>query len=208
VTLSQHDLALLQRETQHLQTLIDDLFALSRAEVDQLMVIATPIDAVVLIQRIIETVAPLAWRVNRVELVAHLPTWLPNIIADEARLEQVLSNLIHNSLRHTAPGGLIIIRAREVNGCAEIQIQDTGEGIQPEHLPHIWERYYRDAENGGTGLGLALVKSFIEAMHGHVAVKSTPGEGTCFTIMLPLSTSASEAPPQSVPVSRSWSAGL
>lgn len=208
ITLSQHDLVVIQRETQRLQTLIDDLFALSRAEVDQLMVNAIPIDAIVLIKRVIETVAPLAWRANRVDLVAHLPTWLPNVIADEARLEQVLRNLIHNSLRHTAPGGLVIIRAHEANGCAAIQVQDTGEGIQAEHLPHIWERYYRNAENGGTGLGLTLVKSFIEAMHGQVAVESTPGEGTCFTITLLLSTSSHESLPQPMPVSRPWSKGL
>lgn len=208
ITLSQHDLAVIQRETRHLQNLIDDLFALSRAEVDQLTVNTIPMDAIALIQRIIETVAPLAWRVNRVELVAHLPTWLPNIIADEARLEQVLRNLIHNSLRYTAPGGLIIIRAREVNGSTEIQVQDTGEGIQPEHLPHIWERYYRDAENGGTGLGLALVKSFIEAMHGQVTVTSTPGEGTSFTITLPLVNASSESLPKPIPVTRPWSAKL
>lgn len=208
VTLSQHDLAVIQRETQRLQTLIEDLFAISRAEVDQLVVNVTPIDAVALIQRIIETVAPLAWRMNRVELVAQLPAWLPAVMADEARLEQVLRNLIHNSLRHTAPGGLVIIRAHEANGRAVIEVQDTGEGIQAEHLPHIWERYYRDAENGGTGLGLALVKSFTEAMHGQVAVKSVPGEGTCFTILLPLSTSSPESLPRPIPVPRPWSGGL
>jgi signal transduction histidine kinase len=208
ITLSQHDLAVIQHEMLRLQTLIDDLFALSRAEVNQLAVTILPVDSIGLIQRIIETVAPLAWRVNRVELVAHLPTWLPKVVADETRLEQALRNLIHNSLRHTAPGGLIIIRAREVNSSAEIQVQDTGEGIPPEQLPHVWERYYRDAENGGTGLGLALVKSFVEAMHGQVAVTSTLGEGTCFTITLPLVTSSSETLPKPVPVTRPWSANL
>jgi signal transduction histidine kinase len=208
ITLSQHDLAVIQRETLRLQTLIDDLFALSRAEVDQQAVNVVPVDSIGLIQRIMETVAPLAWHVNRVELVAHLPTWLTKVTADEARLEQAVRNLIHNSLRHTAPGGLIIIRAREVNGYAEMQVQDTGEGIQPEQLPHIWERYYRDAENGGTGLGLALVKSFIETMHGQVTVTSTLGEGTCFTITLPLVNPSSESLPKPVPITRPWSANL
>jgi signal transduction histidine kinase len=196
VAISQDDLAIIQRETLRLQTLIDDLFALSRAEVDQLVFKSAPMDAVTLIQRVIETVAPLAWSINRVEIVANLPAWLPQITADEARLEQVLRNLLHNSLRHTPPGGLVIISAREQNGHAELQVQDTGEGIAPDRLPHIWERYYRDEENGGTGLGLALVKSFVEAMHGQVAVTSTPGEGTCFTITLPLaSPSAENTPP-------------
>jgi signal transduction histidine kinase len=195
VTLSQEDLDIIQRETVRLQTLIDDLFALSRAEVDQLTVKSVPIDGAALIRRVVETVSPLAWRINRVEMVTDIPNWLPQILADESRLEQVLRNLIHNSLRHTPPGGLVIVRAREVSRVAEIQVQDTGEGIQPEHLPHIWERYYRDAENGGTGLGLALVKSFIEAMHGQVSVTSTLGEGACFTVSLPLADPSSEIAP-------------
>jgi signal transduction histidine kinase len=206
ITISPDDLAVIQRETLRLQTLVDDLFALSRAEVDQLALKSVPMDGVALIQRVIETVAPLAWRINRVEIVAKLPPWLPQIIADEARLEQVLRNLIHNSLRHTPPGGLVIVSARESGGQAEIQVQDTGEGIPPEHLPHIWERYYRDAENGGTGLGLALVKSFVEAMHGQVGVTSVPSEGACFTIRLPLDGASAETPaplPKPQPVSRS-----
>ena len=204
VTIPQGDLAVIQREILRLQTLVDDLFALSRAEVDQLAMNAVPMDGVALIQRVTETVAPLGWRIKRVEIVAKLPPWLPKIVADEARLEQVLRNLLHNSLQHTPPGGLVIVSAREKDGQAEIQVQDTGEGISTEHLPHIWERYYRDAENGGTGLGLALVKSFVEAMHGQVAVTSTPGEGACFTISLPLDGAATDTvsplpKPQPVP---------
>lgn len=206
LTISQNDLAIIQHETLRLQTLIDDLFNLSRAEVDQLALKSAPMDAVALIQRVIETVAPMAWRINRVEIVAKLPPWLPNIVADEARLEQVLRNLIHNSLRHTPPGGLVIISACEQKGYAELQVQDTGEGIAPDHLPYIWERYYRDEENGGTGLGLALVKSFVEAMHGQVAVTSSPGEGACFSIILPLAKASAENPsslPLPQPVLRS-----
>lgn len=204
MTISPDDLAVIQRETLRLQTLVDDLFALSRAEVDQLALNPAPMDGVALIGRVIETVAPLAWRINRVEIVAELPTWLPKIVADEARLEQVLRNLIHNSLRHTPPGGLVIVYAREISGQVEIGVQDTGEGIAPESLPHVWERYYRDAENGGIGLGLALVKSFVEAMHGQVYVTSTPGEGACFIFRLPIEDTAAEtrAPlpkPQPIP---------
>lgn len=184
--LSQNDLSIIQRETLHLQTLIDDLFALSRAEVDQLAIQSMPVDAIFLIQRIVETVAPLAWQLFRIELLAQFPDCLANILADESRLEQVLRNLIHNSLKHTPPGGLIIIRVYQREGYGEIQVQDTGEGIHPEHLPHIWERYYHDAQNDGTGLGLTLVKSFIEAMHGQVEVTSIANEGACFTIKLPM----------------------
>lgn len=195
VILSQHDAEVIRRETLRLQVLIDDLFALSRAEVDQLEMKSTPIDVIPLIQGVVETVSPLAWRMNRVEIVTRLPLWMPSLVADGARLEQVLRNLIHNSLRHTSPGGLVIVSAEARDRWAEIRVQDTGEGIAPEHLPYIWERYYRDSENGGTGLGLALVKSFVTAMGGQVDATSTLGDGACFTVRLPLSASESDDSP-------------
>ena len=201
MTIARSDLAIIQRETLRLQGLIDDLFALSRAEVDQLALKCVPMDAAALIARVVETVAPLAWRVNRVEVITDTPAWLPPVLADESRLEQALRNLIHNSLRHTPPGGLVVISAAVAEGRARIQVRDTGAGIQTDDLPHVWERYYRDAENGGTGIGLALVKSFIEAMNGQVAVESTPGEGACFTLSLPIAPPAATSSP-SLPLPR------
>lgn len=193
--LSEDDVAIIQRETLRLQALVDDLFALSRAEVDQLALMCVPTSAPAVIQRVVDTVAPMAWQVNRVEVATQAPSWLPPIMADESRLEQVLRNLIHNSLRHTPPGGIVFVSAREANGRAEIQVRDTGEGISPDDLPHVWDRYYRGSANGGTGLGLALVKSFTEAMGGQVTVESAPGEGACFTVILPLSSSVDDTVP-------------
>lgn len=187
ITLSKSDLDIIERESQRLQTLIDDLFALSRAEVDQLALKCIPLDAAALIERVVETVAPLAWRINHVEVIAQTRADLPDVLADGSRLEQVLRNLIHNSLRHTPPGGLVIVSAEQIDAKLQIQVRDTGEGIAPNNLPHIWERYFRSETNGGTGIGLTLVKSFTEAMGGQVAVESTPGEGACFMITLPLS---------------------
>ncbi len=190
ITLAASDLAIIERETERLQTLIDDLFSLSRAEVEQLELKCVPLDAVTLIDQVVETVAPLAWQINRVEVLAQTPAHLPQVLADGSRLEQALRNLIHNSLRHTPPGGLVILNASATRDQMQIQVRDTGEGIAEADLPHIWERYYRSAENGGTGIGLTLVKSFTEAMNGQIVVESTPGEGTCFTITLPLSRSS------------------
>jgi signal transduction histidine kinase len=187
IALDANDLVIVQREADALQTLIDDLFALSRAETDSLSLKVQPTDAAALIMRVVETVAPLAWHTNRITVSAQIPPWQPLVQADATRLEQALRNLVHNSLRHTLPGGLIVIALMQNETFADVQVRDTGEGIGAEDLPYIWERFYRGAKNGGTGLGLALVKAFIEAMGGHVAVESTPGEGTCFTLSLPLS---------------------
>jgi len=185
ITLSESDLAIIERESERLQTLIDDLFALSRAEVDQLALKCVPLAAADLIERLVETVAPMAWRINHIELIAQTPPDLPAVLADGSRLEQALRNLIHNSLRHTPPGGLVIVSAEPCDGKLRIQVRDTGEGIAPDDLPRIWERYFRSETNGGTGIGLTLVKSFTEAMGGQVAAESTLGEGACFTITLP-----------------------
>ena len=100
---------------------------------------------------------------------------------------QVLMNLLHNAVRHTSPGGVVVVRLETLEDAVSIHVQDTGEGIHPDDLPHIWERFYRGQSQagGGTGLGLALVKELTEAMQGSVAVESALGEGSRFTITLP-----------------------
>lgn len=196
IALDAHDLVIVQREAAALQMLIDDLFALSRAETDSLSLHVQATNAAALIMRVVETVAPLAWRTNRITVSAQIPPWQPLVQADATRLEQALRNLVHNSLRHTLPGGLIVITLIQNGTFADVQVRDTGEGIPAEDLPFIWERFYRGAKNGGTGLGLALVKAFIEAMGGHVTVESTSGEGACFKLSLLLSEENSLPRPQ------------
>jgi signal transduction histidine kinase len=184
------DLEVMERETRRLQQLIEDLFTLSRAEVGALEMRCEPIDVGALVRRVAETVAPLAWRTRRLEVVTEIPDDLPPARADETRLEQVLRNLVRNSTRHTPPGGIIALTAAAVPDGVTIEVRYTGYGIAPDDLPHIWERFYR-ADNGrahdegGAGLGLALVKELTEAMGGTVAVNSTPGEGSCFRVTLP-----------------------
>ncbi len=176
-----HDLTIMDRETDRLQTLIDDLFTLARAEVGQLTLVCQPIDLGALVQRVVDTLAPLAWQTSRVQVAAEVQSDV-RAIADEGRLDQVLRNLIHNSLRHTPPGGIIAVITRLDHATATMEVRDTGEGIAPEDLPHVWERFYRSAQarqhDDGAGLGLALVKELIEAMGGAVSVTSKLGEGS------------------------------
>lgn len=182
-----HDLTIMDHEADRLQTLIDDLFTLARAEVGQLALVCQPIDLGALAARVVDTVAPLAWQTSRVQVAAEIQSAV-NAIADEGRLDQVLRNLIHNSLRHTPPGGIVAVIVQTDRSVATIEVRDTGEGIAPEDLPHVWERFYRSAQTrgDGAGLGLALVKELIEAMGGTVSVTSQLGEGSCFTISLPV----------------------
>jgi signal transduction histidine kinase len=122
--------------------------------------------------------------------VAELPDDLPAAQADPTRLEQVLANLLRNAVRHTPPGGIVAVMAAAEAGAVRVEVRDTGEGIKPEELPHIWERFYRGRDSrsdadGSAGLGLALVKELTEAMGGTVGVESVVGKGSCFTVRLP-----------------------
>jgi signal transduction histidine kinase len=187
------DVQIMEQETIRLQTLIDDLFTLARAEVGRLELRCQPVDAGALARRVAGTMARLAWQTGRVEVVAEGPAEADEasyVFADPCRLEQVLQNLVHNGVRHTPPGGIVALLVQAEGDSISLEVRDTGEGIAPADLPAIWERFYR-AENartradGGSGLGLALVKELTEAMGGIVTVESVLGEGSRFTLRLP-----------------------
>ncbi len=190
-TTLRNDLEVMERETIHLQALINDLFTLARTEVGKLDLCSEPVNVGALVQRIVATQAPLAWQRGRVEVVTDTPTGRPLALCDADRLEQVVRNLLHNAIRHTPPGGIVALTVAADPadaGMVRLQVNDTGEGISEEDIPHIWERFYQGQKartEGGTGLGLALVKELTEAMNGTVAVESTLGQGSCFTIRLP-----------------------
>lgn len=184
-----HDLAIMEQEMTRLQALIEDLFTLARAEVQGLTLEVGETDVGEIVRRRVDAFAPLAWNRERVEVVAELPPELPPALADPGRLEQVLTNLLRNALRHTPPGGIVAVVARAEEESLCLEVCDTGEGIAPEELPHIWERFYRgekarSRDARGAGLGLALVKELTEAMGGTVDVESTPGQGSCFRVRL------------------------
>jgi signal transduction histidine kinase len=110
--------------------------------------------------------------------------------ADPDALRQILTNLFDNALRHTPPGGRITVTAEASPSGVTIAVADTGSGIASEHLPRIFERFYRadpgrSREEGGTGLGLAIVKHLMEAHGGRVEARSTLGEGTTILLFFP-----------------------
>jgi two-component system phosphate regulon sensor histidine kinase PhoR len=111
------------------------------------------------------------------------------VLADRGKLEQVMVNLLDNALKYTPDNGAITISANEEDDMVAIMVSDTGIGIPPKDLPRIFERFYRvdtarSREQGGTGLGLAIVKHIIQQHGGSVAVESTPGKGSTFSVSL------------------------
>ena len=186
----QHDLTVMEREIVRLQGLIDDLFTVSRAEAGGLSLTMTAVDVGSVVRRRVEALAPLARQREHVEVVADVPVELPPARADADRLDQVLINLLRNAQRHTPPGGIVAVIASAGEAHVRIEVCDTGAGIPPDELPHVWERFYRgedarERDAQGAGLGLALVKDLVAAMGGTVDVRSAPGEGSCFGVTLP-----------------------
>ncbi len=108
------------------------------------------------------------------------------------RLAQVLGNLLDNALRHTPRGGRVDVAASADRGQLTITVTDSGDGIAAEHLPHVFDRFYRadaarDRDHGGAGIGLAIAKALVDAHRGRIAVSSAgPGTGTTFTVTLPV----------------------
>ncbi|HWV24842.1 MAG TPA: HAMP domain-containing sensor histidine kinase [Thermomicrobiales bacterium] len=190
-------LADVSRESDRMGRLVDDLLSLARTDAEGVgpTVNFDSVSLDVLAREAVRTAEVL---VNGQELTLDAPE--PVMIrGDGDRLVQVMLILIDNALRHTPAGGKVTLSVstdvdpQDGIPCARIDVDDTGRGIAPEHLPHLFERFYR-AENarsrhdGGTGLGLAIALSIVRAHHGWIDVESGPGQGTQFTVWLPLPT--------------------
>lgn len=177
-------------ETQVLLRLVQDLHTLSLADAGELPLKRQHIAPNRLLERVATSYQHEASQHN-VALHVAAPAALPDIDVDIEQTVRVLSNLVSNALRHTPAGGAITLQAKRRDDRVMLEIADTGQGIAPEHLPNIFERFYRADQSrttatGGSGLGLAIVRSIVEAHGGQVAAASAPGEGTTFTVMLPV----------------------
>ncbi len=176
-------------EAERLGYLISDLLALARGDEGKTIFDREPVR----LDRLIEAVAANAEALAAehevaLEVQAQDPV---TIIGDEARLIQVVMNLLENAIFYTNPGGSVKLAVERQQDQARVEVSDTGIGIPPEHLPHIFERFYRvdpartrTAES--SGLGLAIVEWVVRAHGGSVTVESRVGQGSCFTVILPL----------------------
>jgi signal transduction histidine kinase len=184
-------LASLREDTTRMSGLLGELLTLARADAGQQLLAREALGLGELVRSIVPAMQPLAAQ-RGVRLTENIDA--PAVVdGDQTRLSQLLLNLVDNGLRYTPAGGSLCVSVSQENHSAVLRVADTGVGIAAEHLPHVFERFYRtDAArgraDGGAGLGLAIGQWVAEAHGGHISVESQPGRGTTFTVRLPLAT--------------------
>jgi two-component system, OmpR family, phosphate regulon sensor histidine kinase PhoR len=182
-------LSVIRRNAERMHSLINDILELSAIEAGTVTVEAQPVRLAALVSECFTALAARADErglVLRNEVAAHV-----HVHADPRRLEQMLTNLVDNAVKFNREGGEVVVTYERDAGRDRVTVSDTGEGLAPEHLPRIFERFYRvdrarSRALGGTGLGLAIVKHLARAHGGEATVRSALGEGSAFTIELPV----------------------
>ena len=179
----------ISRDLERMTTLVDDLLELSRIESGQESFNIETLE----LRSIVSESISLVRDQNRAGILSDVillnDTTNVDVMAEKGRLIQVLVNLLQNALKFTSPVGEIKISNNQVDEFVEIHVSDTGSGISEDHVPYVFERFYKvdkSRSNQGTGLGLAIVKHLVQAHGGEVGLNSVEGEGSTFTFTLPI----------------------
>jgi len=182
--------AIVHDEAKRMQRLVEDLISLSRIEAERFSTPTEPLSLAALVEEARESWA-LAAKERGSEIRIDAETGLPAITGDRNEILQLIDNLLGNALRYGRPGTPVGVRMQREDGMVRLTVSDEGDGIAPEHIPRITERFYRvDASRsrslGGTGLGLAIVKHIVERHRGRLKIESEVGRGTDAHVLLPV----------------------
>ncbi len=182
-------LATAQRDVMSLSALIDDLFQMSQLDAGGFPLHTAQASLSDLISDTLESFSELAKK-QGITLAGQVESDVDPVLMDTQAIGRVLNNLLSNAIRHTPAGGRVSLRVRRTGPGVEVTVSDTGEGIRPQDLPHIFERFYRGEKSrnrgtGGAGLGLAIARGIVHAHGGEIQVQSQVGQGTQFTFHLP-----------------------
>jgi len=188
---SEENLSIIREEAQRLERLVEDLRILSLVESGELTLELREYDPAAVMERTAASYQALA-REKEIDLEVDAAEGFSEVRIDIDRMGQVLGNLVSNAMRHSTAGGRVVMAVHESNGAIEFQVKDRGPGIDPEDLPHIFERFYRGdksrrRDGAGSGLGLAIAKSLVEAQGGTIRVESRLGQGTTIVLQFPRS---------------------
>ena len=189
VPLTPESVATLHAEVVHLQRLVEDLGELARAEARQLSLSPERLAVGPAVDHLCRQASPRAEALGVSVEAQPIPDGLA-VWVDPARWRQIVGNLLDNALVHTPAGGRVRIAAVAEGDAVAVSVSDTGPGIAADHVPHVFDRFYRvdpsrTRSTGGVGLGLAIARQLTEASGGRITVASTPGQGTTFTVTLP-----------------------
>lgn len=181
---------LIYEEAIWLNRIITDLQELVLAEARQLRLVKQEVDLNEIIESSVAMYQPRA-RNQNIQLAFDLPYKLPYVYADPKRTGQIIRNLLSNAVKYTPSGGQVMVNAAAHLNVVEVRVTDTGNGISEEHLPYIFERFYRvdpsrSRDTGGAGLGLAIVKQLVEAQSGQIKIRSEVGKGSSFVFTIPI----------------------
>jgi two-component system phosphate regulon sensor histidine kinase PhoR len=177
-------------EVDHLTQMVSELTELSRIETGRAELRVSPVNLNLLVEEVITRLNTLAQR-QQVTITADLTTDLPIIKADNDRIRQTLTNLVHNAIKFNRPGGKATVSTVVDGESVTVSVSDTGIGISEEDLPHVFERFYKADKarpTGGSGLGLAIAKHVVQAHGGSIWAQSEEGKGSTFSFSLPLKT--------------------
>lgn len=182
-------LAAIHRSADRMYRLVQDLLNVAAIEAGQLAVTRSPLSVDDLMSDALELLRPLA-AAKRIVLVTDVSPTLPPVAADRERVLQVFSNLGGNAIKFTPEDGRIELAATQSGESVEFAVRDTGPGIPPEDLPHVFDRFWqaKKTARGGVGLGLAIAKGIVETHGGRIRIESEPGRGSRFAFTLPVAT--------------------
>ena len=189
-------LGIIMEKGENLLQLITSILDISKIEAGRVRLVLSEVDASQIMRDAVATLLPVARKKGL--RVACEPAALPRIMADRDKLRQCLVNLCSNAVKFTPAGGTVTVRAEVAGERLALHVADSGIGIAEEHLGRVFDVFYQvdgssTREYGGAGLGLSIVRSFVEAHGGEVKVRSTPGTGSTFTLLLPVRSAVSQA---------------
>ena len=180
----------IREQAQRLTRLASDLLFLARTDAQPMLQAVEPIDLASLLPAVVTQMEPLAAERQQTIIATPSPTGM--VYGNEDQLIRMLLNVLDNAIRYTPAGGRVTLGCRPRNATIEISVGDTGPGIAPEHLPRLFDRFYRvdrgrSRAQGGSGLGLAIAQSIAQVHGGQITVESIVGQGTTFIVRLPTS---------------------